>query len=260
MTSEHPYTTHLTDKKRKTYQHISSIKTGEKLLQFISHNLRNHNFHKTRLTVLLDLDGTLIDTFPRQLAILRDQLMPRFPNLPWPQIKRELQNQKQPPYSILGIIQGYIDDSAVSDEIQQTFLKYFLSDCYLHHDGLIPKAKEFVTMLHNLGVGIVFLTGRPEPEMRQGTVQMIQQLGLHVKLDTPELVMKPNFEENDLTFKVKYMQQQLSKHKKHRYIFIDNEGSTCNKIKLLFPNVFVWHYLSTQSNNDMFNGPKLIRW
>ncbi len=260
MASETPYTTHLTDKKHKTYQHISSIKTGEKLLQFISHNLRNHNFHKTHLTVLLDLDGTLIDTFPRQLVILHDQLMPRFPNLPWPQIKQELQNQKQPIYSILEIIQRYIDDSAVYDEIQQAFLEQFLSERYLHHDRLIPRAKEFVTMLHNMGVDIVFLTGRPESEMKNGTVKKIQQLGLNVKLHTPELVMKPNFEDNDLKFKVKYMQQKLSKHKKHRFIFVDNEGSTCNKIKLLFPNVFVWHYLFTQSNNDMFNGAKLIRW
>lgn len=242
---------------------FSRINTGDKLLHFIQQNLQNRSnqtYQKKKFTVILDLDGTLIDNFPRQMRILQDQLKPQFPYLPWEQIIKKINQKKKIIYSVLEVISEFVPDKITFNEISVQFLKYFLSERYLHHDQIIPGAKKFVRQLYRFGVEIIFLTGRPASLMTLGTLKILQKIVPNFERFGGKLIMKPKEDLADKKFKIEIMDEIIIDHENSEIIYVDNEGSICNKINQEFKNVIVWHYLSTQSNNEIFDGRKITRW
>ncbi|WP_371806650.1 HAD family hydrolase [Candidatus Lokiarchaeum ossiferum] len=257
MNSENCYIRDISDKNPLLNILYSRINTSDQLLQFIKKKIRSRS---KQITMILDLDGTLIDNFPRQMVILQQHLQPHFPHLPWVQITQKINQNKHCLYSIMEVISEFVADKITFEEINAQFLKSFLSEQYLHHDQIIPGAKKFLQQLYRLNVEIIFLTGRPAFLMTKGTLKTLQKIIPPFERFTGKLIMKPNEDDADHKFKIEVMDEILSDHKNSYILYVDNEGSICNQISQEFTEILVWHYLSTQSNNEEFNGRKLTRW
>lgn len=160
----------------------------------------------------------------------------------------------------MDIISKYISKNDQKERIENQFLRYFLSEYYLHYDRFLNGAEKFIRQLYIMGVEVIFLTGRTKSLMKHGTLDIIQKCGTTLNNTIGKLIMKPEVETHDQKFKCETMDCIISKRKNKCIIFIDNEGSICESIKKEYIHVFVWHFLSSQSINCMFDGQKLTRW
>jgi hypothetical protein len=77
----------------------------------------------------------------------------------------------------------------------------FFSDSYLIHDRPYPGTAQFVSELHALGAQLVYLTGRDEPGMKQGTLRNLERDGFPLGAGT-RLAMKDRRETDDVVHKV----------------------------------------------------------
>ncbi len=79
--------------------------------------------------------------------------------------------------------------------------KRFFNHDYLEHDEPAEGAVEFVKLLYELGVQIVYLTGRDIPLMGFGTFDQLKKHGLPIELPRTRLILKPKRYIDDLDFK-----------------------------------------------------------
>lgn len=173
-------------------------------LLHVAHHVHAHA-RQTRLAVIFDLDSTLFGVSPRTEFILR-QLGNE---LTFRDTYREaaeilLAAEVRPSdYSVREILARtpLQPTPELIDRIRLYWRDHFFSGAWLHKDEVYPGAREYVERLQQLGAHIVYLTGRHEGRMREGTEQVLKAHGF--PLPTPaDLLMKPLESETDEHFKV----------------------------------------------------------
>ena len=87
------------------------------------------------------------------------------------------------------------------EEVRNFWNDRFFTSSYLTHDRPYLGAVEFVRNLHALGAHIVYLTGRDEPNMGEGTRANLIRDGFPWDMERTQLFMKPLASMDDLTFK-----------------------------------------------------------
>jgi hypothetical protein len=83
----------------------------------------------------------------------------------------------------------------------------FFRDEYLRHDLPLPGAVRYVCDVHAAGAIIFYLTGRDEPGMGRGTRASLSSHGFPLADDRVRLRLKPRFDEDDLVFKTRVVEE-----------------------------------------------------
>lgn len=132
--------------------------------------------------------------------------------------------------------------------------KHFFSNEYLHQDILHKGALDFVNYLRERGVPHVYLTGRPEPLMVEGTLKTLNDFGFQVQ---PErLFMKPQAAVIDEKFK----SDKIAELKKRgmKLVLIDNEPKILNQVLIDHPDVEIVFVDTCHSEN--VRAPSHVPW
>lgn len=158
--------------------------------------------------VLLDLDSTLYEVGPRTHQILQE----------WVSFNRaehplEIQNavlqmkEEQVGYSISDIFSALnlaFHEPSVKkalESAQHFWFERFFTSAYLTYDRPYPGAAQFTRQLDQLGAEIVYLTGRDEPNMGDGTRANLVRDGFAWSGERTRLLMKSAFHLEDVAHK-----------------------------------------------------------
>lgn len=164
--------------------------------------------------IVFDLDSTLFDISGRTFHIIKDWVVSaeseQFQKL---RISLSALKLNHVGYSLteifqkLGIFEFDREDDGeenTQDGIQKLreFWKlHFFSNNYLECDKPYQGSEAFVKALYDLGVDILYLTGRDEINMGLGTRQSLRRFGFPSDHERVHIRLKPHFEVPDLEYK-----------------------------------------------------------
>lgn len=146
---------------------------------------------------VLDIDSTIMDTAPRNRAILT-AAESRFPAL----------RPVIPLMSQTDLGWGAADTAArraglspdQKQELRRFWAEGFFSNDWLSYDEPYPGVGEFLRRLHGQAFHLVYLTGRDRPNMADGTLASFTRHKLPVGTGTTFL-FKPDAADDDIAFK-----------------------------------------------------------
>lgn len=158
--------------------------------------------------VLLDLDSTLYEVEPRSQVILLEWCSSE-ESSPFPHVRAKISKlaREHLGYSIkdtfaaLGLSIEIEEIRLAWESAKGFWLKRFFNNAYMNHDRPYPGAAEFTRELHAMGAEIVYLTGRDEPGMGDGTRANLIRDGFPWDVKGTHLLLKPKFEMDDLIHK-----------------------------------------------------------
>lgn len=158
--------------------------------------------------VLLDLDSTLYEVGPRTLRIIQEWVETA-ESADTPSVRAALQrlDVKQVGYSIFDTFKtiGLRVDSPEAEKAAKRLKAFwaarFFTSEYLQYDRAYPGAASFTRKLHGLGAEIVYLTGRDEPGMGDGTRANLIRDGFPWETERTHLLLKAAPEIPDITHK-----------------------------------------------------------
>jgi len=203
-----------------------------------------------RPLVLLDLDSTLYEVGSRTEAILKDWIQSEsareFPEVT-EAIARDLR-LGHVGYSLRDTFRalGIADYGPAFESAKRYWGREFFTSRRLPHDRVYPGAVAFVRNLYELGAHLVYLTGRDEPGMGQGTRERLVSDGFPFGLVRTELLLKPSPEMDDLTHKLR-SNEYVSKHG-HLVASFENEPKNLVALYDLFPEAM--HVLLETAASD----------
>ncbi len=164
-----------------------------------------------RALVLFDLDSTLFDVSPRHWRILQEWAAQQAPDSAAGRSGLAIALQSARPealgYSVedtlqaIGVDVRHPETRPALTELKRFWGQRFFTHEYLAHDAVTPGALAFVKRVERAGARIVYLTGRDEPGMGEGTRQVLKQEGFPLDGERAQLWLKPRFEMDDASFK-----------------------------------------------------------
>jgi len=161
--------------------------------------------------VVFDLDSTLYDVSPRTLKIIREWQHSEGLHVQDPILNDRLNavSANRLGYSLWDTFLN-VDINQNLEQLENSHAslkKYwgerFFSNEYLKYDVPYPGAKTFVNKVKLAGAEVVFLTGRDEPGMKEGTVSNLKRDGFVTEQENTVLLMKENFKSSDSSHKIK---------------------------------------------------------
>jgi hypothetical protein len=197
--------------------------------------------------VLFDLDSTLYEVGPRTHAILKEwalspeanefpKLQPIFANLKPEDVGYSIRDT----FRALGLNERDPILHVAFEHIKNFWSHRFFSNHYLHYDVAYEGAVQFVQKIYDLGAEIIYLTGRDEPRMGEGTRKRLIQDGFPFERKRTELVMKAAAHIDDKAHKQE-VAERIRSHGRLVASF-ENEPANVVAIQEVFPaamNVFV---------------------
>lgn len=161
-----------------------------------------------RPTVLLDLDSTLYEVGPRSHQILREWL-DHPDSAVFHEVKEVLRGLTKDKigYSIpdtfsrMGLPHAEERIAKALHSAKNFWRDRFFTNEYLSYDLAYEGAADFVRDIYELGVEVIYLTGRDEPGMGKGTRARLLQDGFPWEKERTHLLLKKNFELDDLDHK-----------------------------------------------------------
>jgi predicted secreted acid phosphatase len=150
--------------------------------------------------VVFDLDGTLFDNGPRTWRILvdfaerhgHDELRQALGHLPMQRLPYLLSET-------LGRLS--VTDAALVETASAYWKSRFFTDDEQAHDVPIAGALALARACYDKGATLVYLSGRDVPNMLIGVCQSLRSHGFPVGLARTAVVLKPDFNDDDLEFK-----------------------------------------------------------
>ncbi len=191
--------------------------------------------------VVFDLDSTLIDTAPRNLAILgafADAERARFPELSAHVAALSVDALG---WEVLEPLRrrGY-DPDGLAERFEAFWAPRFFSDAWLPHDVPHPGAVAFVAACHARGALVYYLTGRHVEGMALGTVASLRALGFPLLRGRTVLHLKPRWDLPDRAHKQQAVRDIRSHHAPVVATF-ENEPANANLFLASFPDAL--HFL-----------------
>jgi hypothetical protein len=197
--------------------------------------------------VLLDLDSTLYEVGSRTFRILKEWQATE-EGRAYPVIHSALDalDVRQVGYSIhdtlrtLGVSVASSGYEEATRALKTFWADRFFTSEYLRHDHAYPGAAEFTRKIHSLGAEIVYLTGRDEPGMGEGTKANLIRDGFPWDCERTHLLLKAAAHLADLDHK-KNAAEYIRKHGTLVASF-ENEPPNLIALQELFPeamHVFV---------------------
>lgn len=161
--------------------------------------------------VLLDLDSTLYEVGPRTHAILNEWLETTESRL-FPLVRQELLGVQahhigyslRDTFLAVGLNVEEQQEAQKALKIAKDFwaVRFFTSE-YLKYDLAYPGAVEFTRKVYEMGAEVVYLTGRDQPGMGEGTKKRLLEDGFPWELPRTHLLLKAQPSDPDLEHKLK---------------------------------------------------------
>jgi hypothetical protein len=202
----------------------------------------------SRVAVIFDLDSTLFCVSPRTQAILRKLGHQREFGEAHVDAAKVLRAVEVLPtdWGVRTVLER--NQVAGSVELFKTirnfWRKHFFANHFLDRDEIYPSANEYVGHLHELGADILYLTGRGEGSMREGTIKMLKHWGFPFYAES-KLYMKPRDVETDEGFKADVL-LEIARGYDHVWFF-ENEPVIIEQVRLKVPQVRVVYMNSVHS-------------
>lgn len=189
--------------------------------------------------VILDLDSTLYEVGPRTFQILREWVMSQESSRhPGPRRVLEGLTLPQVGYSVRATLES-LGLSLADPEVKRAFgglkgfwERRFFSNEYLKYDRPYPGAAEFSHRLRSLGAGLVYLTGRDEAGMGEGTRANLSRDGFSWR--GARLLLKPRSHLSDLDHKTAAARSLSSQGVV--VASFENEPTNLVALREIFPN------------------------
>ena len=192
---------------------------------------------------LFDIDSTLMDTAPRNLAIL-EAAFESVPNL---KLWRDRLALDSKDWGILEPLRrAGIDDAPLFERLEGFWRDRFFSDEWLVHDRPYPGVGPFLEDLKAEGFLLVYLTGRHSGGMEKGTRKSFLDYGLPAGSEEVFL-FKPNFEMGDREFKASVLKPVGDLGT--LVAAVDNEPANANLFRSGFPDTKVF-WIDTLTSPD----------
>ncbi len=227
------------------------LKTAAQVQENLS--VQNPLERKPALAVF-DLDSTLFDVSPRMKQILHDFAAdPSFAKS-FPQ-EILLLKKAETLRSDWGIKQAVIRVGLekASPEfhlaLKDYWIQHFFSNPYLHHDIPYEGAAEYVQKLWNMGVEIVYLTGRDVHRMGVGSEEVLLKWKFPLDGNQARLVLKPEKGLDDAKFKSDWF-AQIPRDSYQNIWFFENEPVNVNLVLLEHKHIEVVFFESTHSGKE----------
>jgi hypothetical protein len=151
---------------------------------------------------VFDLDGTLMDNRPRVVRILHELADAWSAERPDEAVKLRSAVVDDITYGVVENLKNLgIEGDALHAEAFAFWKERFFRDEYIKYDVAWPGAVSFVRGCYEAGASIVYLTGRDLPAMALGTFASLRDLGFPIGVVNTSLVLKPDFDTPDVTFK-----------------------------------------------------------
>jgi phosphoglycolate phosphatase-like HAD superfamily hydrolase len=163
----------------------------------------------TKPLVLLDLDSTLYEVGPRSHQILREWLSTSESNA-FPAVKARLAKLEahhvgyslRDTFNAIGLSFDESEVHGAWEAAKKFWAARFFTHEYLRYDHAYPGAAVFAQRLYDLGTHIVYLTGRDEPGMGDGTRTKLIADKFPWNLPRTTLLMKKHASLPDLEHKL----------------------------------------------------------
>jgi hypothetical protein len=184
--------------------------------------------------IILDLDGTLFDNVPRTQRILHE-------------VARELLGPDDPVTRLIDGLQGPdheyspvdtlraagIHDEELLFRLREGWASRFFDSSYLAHDEPLAGAVDAARRWWELGAELNYLTGRHVPDMFLGTCASLHDAGFPIGTIRTQLLMKPEYEMNDVTFKLETV--PAIREKGPIVLLVDNDPRVINPLAEAVP-------------------------
>ena len=150
--------------------------------------------------VVFDLDGTLFDVGPRTVGILKEWLKTEEAKDCDPYYLKILEEVSvvHLGYSLFHLFENAGFDMnlppvfKIYERVQKYWnRRFFDGDSLVEYDTVFPGALEFVEALQKEGINIVYLTGRHQHQMREGTIAQLKKWNFPVTEENVHLKTNP---------------------------------------------------------------------
>ncbi len=204
-----------------------------------------------RTCLVFDLDSTLFDVSPRIQQILRDFANdPHHQNLFPSEVKFFPEIKTEPTdwgFKNALVRSGLTEASTDFQEAVKNFWKqHFFSNHYLEYDIPYDGAVDFLQKVAAVGSDIFYLTGRDVHRMGEGSRHVLRRWNFPLDEVQSKLVLKPNKEMNDGSFKRDWFLDIPSK-KYQKIWFFENEPVNVNLVHQALPEVEIVFFDSTHA-------------
>jgi len=224
------------------------------VLELILKDARTLKNRGQRSLAVFDLDSTLFDlTLRVQKIILKFAEIPemrsRFPEACKALLRAEVAPQDwglREALSRVGLFEQ--EHPEFFAELHRHWAFYFFSNDYLHEDQPLPGAVEFVKALESENAQIMYLTGRDQPRMFEGTVRSLRAWGFPLDREHVRLVLKPAAGMHDAEFKLEVIRKESEVFEKV-WLF-ENEPVNLNLIQKHCPEVELIFIETTHSGRE----------
>ncbi len=185
--------------------------------------------------VVLDLDGCLFDTRPRQVQIFRELAsVAGYHALNRVTVDHFQDWSLRATLANAGLPAAWTEAHAPA--IRTWWEERFFTSEYVLYDHAMPGAAELVRAVHAAGVHCVYLTGRDE-RMRAGTEIALVRHGFPFGGAGSTLLVKPHARQEDTAFKEAALEQVARLG--HVLVYLDNEPANVNLFRRRHPESLV---------------------
>jgi len=210
---------------------------------------------KTRDIVVFDLDSTLLDNRPRQVAILREYGQEM--GLP---LVAHFEVESMDGWSLELSLQhcGLSSEEARAHkkQVYSFWETRFFTSQYCLYDVQTQGAADYVREVLKAGARVVYCTGRHEA-MKEGTIQNLVEQGFPAPDEKSVfLLLKPYFELEDDDWK-KQAYTRISSLGGGVLAVFDNEPSHINGYKVAYPNAICVHLYTDESGRGIAVHPDI---
>lgn len=189
---------------------------------------------------VFDIDSTLLNVTQRTQAIVE-----AFSNEPSFIKKYQIETEQLKSVKILdqdwGLRSalkrhGLISSLDFFEDLHKYWRTHFFSNTYLPQDQPYPGAKKYLQELDKLGVQILYLTARDQPNMREGTLLTLDRFCFPLKNPDSQLIMKPEKgSSSDENFKAEELTNLFNSDSK--FWFFENEPVILDTIEKKLPEI-----------------------
>lgn len=227
------------------------MKQSQKPLQQVLERMTALRSAGKPVLAVFDLDSTLFDVSPRLQRILHDfahdpKNIALYPESVAELHKVEMQRGDWGIRTALMRFGFHTHSSEFHEALRQFWIESFFSGHYLKYDQPYPGAIDFVQKVHQLGVEIVYLTGRDKTGMQAGTLETLSHWNFPIEKENVSLVLKPIKGSDDALFKKDWF-LQLAPRKYDKIWFFENEPVNVNAIVGHLPCLDIIFFESTHS-------------